>query len=139
MILRWSGLLVAALSAALLGAAPVLAEETPATPAKTAATAALPSFYVVLYAAGPAWKAGLPMAEQDLRPHGQYYKKLLDEGRVVGGGRFEGADSGMAILRAASLEEAQSLIAADPAVTSGVFTADLRVWTPRFYDDALAN
>lgn len=133
MILRRSGLLAAVLSAALLGAAPVLAEGPPAT----AAPAALPSFYVVLYAAGPAWKPGLPMAEQDLRPHGLYYKQLLDQGRVVGGGRFEGADSGMAILRAESLEEAQALIAADPAVTSGVFTADLRVWTPRFYDGAL--
>lgn len=107
-------------------------------PKATASAPQSPRFYVVLYQAGPAWKAGLPMAEQDLRPHGLYYKELLSQGRVVGGGRFEALDGGMAILRAASLEEAQGILAADPAVTSGVFTADLRVWTPRFFDEALA-
>lgn len=88
--------------------------------------------YVFLYRAGPAWKTGQPMEKQALGPHAAYIKRLLDEGRLVGGGRFEELDGGMAIVRAASNDEAQAMLAADPAVTSGVFAAELRAWTPRF-------
>jgi uncharacterized protein YciI len=89
--------------------------------------------YLFIYRPGPAWKPGVPMAGQDLRPHGAYMAKLDAEGRILAAGGFPD-QGGMAIVRAASLEEAQRLLAADPAVTSGVFLADLRAWKPRFGD-----
>lgn len=103
-----------------------------AQPAHAAADAPL---FAVIYRPGPAWKPGLPMAQQDLRAHGGYIARLAAEGRVVAGGGWVGVDGGMAVLRCADAEEAARLLA-DPAITSGVFQADLRRWSPRFGVDA---
>jgi uncharacterized protein len=94
--------------------------------------------FTVIYRPGPAWKPGLPMAQQDLRAHGGYYARLTAEGRVVAAGGWHGADGGMAVLRCADAEEAGRLLAADPAIASGVFQGELRRWSPRFgVDDDL--
>jgi uncharacterized protein len=102
----------------------------------TSAAQAAPDqlLFAVIYRPGPAWKPGLPMAQQDLRAHGGYYAKLAAEGRVVAGGGWVGVDGGMAVLRCADADEAGRLLAADPAVTTGVFAAELRRWAPRFGD-----
>jgi uncharacterized protein YciI len=121
----------AAIAMALLGAAITHAQEVKMTQPEGAAPKAS-QLYVFLYRAGPAWKAGQPMEKQALGPHAAYIKGLLDRDRLVGGGRFEELDGGMAIIKAASPQEAQEILAADPAITSGVFVADLRAWTPRF-------
>ncbi len=92
--------------------------------------------FAVIYRPGPAWKAGLPMAQQDLRAHGGYIARLAAEGRVVAGGGWVGQDGGMALMRCADADEAARLLAADPAITTGVFQADVRRWSPRFGVDA---
>jgi len=92
--------------------------------------------FAVIYRPGPAWKPGLPMAQQDLRAHGGYIARLATEGRVVAGGGWVGVDGGMALLRCADADEAARLLAADPAVTTGIFAAELRRWSPRFGVDA---
>jgi uncharacterized protein YciI len=118
---------------AVIAVAPAVSHAREAQMTEPQAAATAPNqLYVFLYSAGPAWMAGLPMERQALGSHAGYIKGLLDEGRLVGGGRFEGLDGGMAIVRAASLEEAQATLAADPAIVSGVFVAELRAWTPRF-------
>lgn len=106
-----------------------------AVPATAAPDPAQPLF-AFIYRPGPAWKPGLPMAQQDLRAHGGYIAKLTAEGRVVAAGGWAGADGGMAVLRAADADEAARLLAADPAITGGIFVADLRRWSPRFGVDA---
>lgn len=94
--------------------------------------AAADPLFAFIYRPGPAWKPGLPMAQQDMRPHATYIAKLSAEGRVVAAGGWSGLDGGMAVLRAADEGEAARLLAADPAITSGLFLADLRRWAPRF-------
>jgi uncharacterized protein YciI len=104
--------------------------------AQTLAPDATPSraseLFVVIYRPGPAWQAGRPMSEQGLVPHGRYYSGLLDSGRLQAGGGFVESDGGLAILRAADLAEARAIVDADPAVTSGIFVAELEQWRPRF-------
>lgn len=102
----------------------------------TPSAAAEQPLFAFIYRPGPAWKPGLPMAQQDLRAHGGYIAKLANEGRVVAAGGWAGLDGGMAVLRAADEGEAARLLAADPAITSGIFQADLRRWAPRFGVDA---
>lgn len=121
-----------AIAAGLLGAALLAA---PASAA--AAPDPAEPLFVVIYRPGPAWKPGLPMAQQDMRPHGAFYARLQAEGRVMAGGGFVGEDGGMAVLRAPDAEAARRLLAADPAVVSGVFAAELRRWSPRFGVDPL--
>lgn len=121
-----------ALPSLLLATATVAGAQTP--PAPPAAVAAAPRpLFLFLYRPGPAWVAGRPMIEQDLRPHGAYMRRLFDEGRLFAGGGFVGEDGGMAVVRADDLAGAQALLAADPAITSGVFTAEIRQWRPRFH------
>lgn len=91
--------------------------------------------FAFIYRPGPAWKAGVPMAKQDLRPHGGYIARLAKEGRVLGGGGFVGLEGGMAVVRAPDRAAAERLLAEDPAIISGVFEADLREWRPRFGSD----
>jgi uncharacterized protein len=113
--------LVLAFAAAIAGAAPVAS----AQPA-----AAMQPLFLFVYRPGPAWEAGKPMVQQKLGPHADYIRGLAQSGRVVAGGPWVGADGGMAIVRASSADDAKALLAADPAITSGVFAAEVRSWNP---------
>ncbi|MGE3396577.1 MAG: YciI family protein [Sphingomonas sp.] len=110
----------------------MLALATAQTEPPATAQAAPRQLFLFVYRPGPAWIAGQPMAQQNLREHGAYHARLVREGRSVAGGGFVGMDGGMAIVRAADLAEAQAMLAADPAIRNGVFAADLRHWQPRF-------
>lgn len=92
--------------------------------------------FLILFRPGPAWRAGVPMRQQDLRAHGAYHDRLVREGRSVAGGGYVGEDGGLAIIRAANRAEAEAMLAADPAILNGVFAAELRQWAPRFHSGA---
>jgi uncharacterized protein len=92
--------------------------------------------FLFQYARGPAWREGAPMREQGLAPHAAYMRLLQTEGRLFAGGGYASDDGGMAIVIAANIEDARAILAADPAITSGIFVAELRHWSPRFRTDA---
>lgn len=122
----------AALVVSAFASAEAGARQPQAAAPETTLAAKSMTLFVFLYRVGPAWKSGQPMEKQALGPHAAYIKDLLDQGSLVGGGRFEGLDGGMAIVKSTDAEAARRMLAADPAVTSGVFVAELRAWTPRF-------
>lgn len=109
-----------------------VAPSVAAQPAPPARAAQPPPLYICIYRPGPAWVADKPLDQQDLRPHTAFIKRLLDEGRLFAGGRTVDVDGGLAIFRAASLEEARGVLAADPALISGVLVAELHAWQPLF-------
>lgn len=79
--------------------------------------------------------AMLPIIDQELntkvRPaHLDYIDKLHQEGKVLMAGPFTDKQGGMVIYKAGSFEEAKVLAEADPAVTEGARTLDLREWSP---------
>ncbi|MFN7164825.1 MAG: YciI family protein [Hyphomonas sp.] len=88
--------------------------------------------YLFQYSPGPMWREGVPMREQGLGGHAAYMQQLLTEGRLFAAGGYASDDGGMAIVMAASLDEARAMLAADPAMTGGIFVAELRHWSPRF-------
>ena len=99
---------------------------------------AVQQLYLFQYSRGPAWRDGVPMRQQGLGPHGAYMQQLQNEGRLFACGGYTSDDGGMAIVTAANIEEARAILAADPAITNGIFVAELRHWVPRFRtDDAL--
>lgn len=75
------------------------------------------------------------MRQQGLGPHAAYIQQLQNEGRLFAGGGYASDDGGMAIVTAANIEEARAMLAADPAITSGIFVAELRHWQVRFRSD----
>ena len=107
----------------------------PAASATTPPVAPERHLFLLLFQPGPAWVAGRPMAQQDLRAHGAYHAALVRNGRSVAAGGYGGMDGGMAIVRASDLAEAQAIAAADPAIVNRVFTAEVRQWRPRFHSD----
>jgi uncharacterized protein YciI len=95
-------------------------------------TQAAQQLFLFQYSPGPAWREGVPMREQGLAPHGAYMRQLQEEGRLFAGGGYSSDDGGMAVIMCATIEEARAILAADPAITSGIFVAELRHWRPRF-------
>ena len=104
--------------------------QTPSTEA-----AASQQLFLFQYSRGPAWRDGVPMREQGLAPHGAYMRQLQEQGRLFAGGGYASDDGGMAIVMCADIDEARAILAADPAITSGIFVAELRHWRPRFRID----
>ncbi len=97
--------------------------------------AATQQLFLFQYSPGPSWREGVPMREQGLAPHGAYMRQLQEQGRLFAGGGYASDDGGMAIVMCANADEARAILAADPAITSGIFVAELRQWTPRFRTD----
>lgn len=118
-------IIVAALA---LTAAPGFAQ--PANPPTAPAPAT--TVYVITYKAGPTWKAGVPMSKQAIGSHAAYMRKLYAEGRMYAAGPTLDIDGGVVLLRAADLAEARALMAADPAVTTGLFVGEVREWRLAF-------
>jgi len=90
-----------------------------------------PPRYVVVHAPGPAWQAGVPAFEQHgLQAHVAHYAQLLAQGKLLMGGPFLDAASGgiMIAQPGVSAQELRQFADADPAVLSGLLTADVRPW-----------
>lgn len=104
-----------------LAAGPAVAQPAPAT-----------TVYVITYKAGPTWKPGVPMAKQAIATHAAYMRKLHAEGRMYAAGPTLDIDGGVILLKAADLKEAQGIMAADPAVTTGLFVGEVRQWQLAF-------
>jgi len=93
-----------------------------------------PGLYLAVYRPGPAWIKRQPTASQPLREHGRYILNLHLQGRLRLAGGFPD-DGGAAVFEAESDEAAQAIIAADPAVRTGVMECTLRRWSVQDWDE----
>jgi uncharacterized protein YciI len=99
-----------------------------------------PPYFVAFPSPGPKWVEGFPYNEQPKFPkHVEYISGLHDKGKIVLSGPFmekpgglagKLANGGMAILKAADLEEATKLGADDPTVQSGIRVEMKTLWVP---------
>jgi uncharacterized protein YciI len=116
------------LAATAATAAPQLPMETFPPPRAT--------YFVALYDPGPAWVKGVPPGEQPgIKQHGAYMDELFRAGKLPLGGPLVGYTEqwefggALLVIDAESLEAARSLVAADPALETGVMTLkDLRLF-----------
>jgi uncharacterized protein YciI len=107
--------------------AALLAQVGPQSPAPGPAPAPA-ALFAVVFRTGPAWDAAKPPAAQPgFKDHSANIMRLKSEGRLLIGGRF--SDMGLLVVRAATREEAQSLLDRDPTVASGVFRAEVHPWS----------
>lgn len=85
---------------------------------------------VIIHHPGPAWQAGVPFKEQSgLQGHIDHYREMLKNGTLQLGGPFLDDSGGMMIsIAGASLEELKTFAQGDPAVKSGLLTADVKPW-----------
>lgn len=87
--------------------------------------------FAIIYRAGPSWRPGVPMEQQGLRDHFYYMRALDNDDRIIAAGPL-GLDGGLILVLARDQAEADGLIAADPAVVSGLFTGEATRFIPRF-------
>ena len=87
-------------------------------------------YFVGYLFAGP--KRDLPESEADRiqREHRAYMRRQKELGHYVLSGPFaDSADPrGQVVMRVESIEEAQAIVAADPAVRAGVLRVEIRPW-----------
>jgi uncharacterized protein YciI len=101
-----------------------------------AAPQSVGSLFIFIYRQGPSWKTGTPMREQPaMGAHAAYMKRLFDEGHIFAAGPTTDVPGGLVIVSAQNLDEAKAWMAADPSVTSGMFTGEIHGWTPAFRSD----
>lgn len=82
-------------------------------------------YFVFLYKPGTNWLLGKPPLEQPLGGHFKYMSELAGLKKlVVGGGFLDGAGA-MGILQVETLEEAETLVAKDPAVADNIVVASV--------------
>lgn len=87
--------------------------------------------FAILYRPGPSWKAGLPLAAQDLADHAAYIRECAATGAVaVAGPLLDDTGGGLVIVRAEGVAQAKDVADADPAVAKGVFVATIYGWLP---------
>ncbi len=97
------------------------------------------SLFALVLRPGRAWRPGRPFSEQGLRPHFDYWMGLHRAGRIVMAGPM-GSDSGLVLLVASSLAEAQEVMGSDPAIAAGIFVGEVRPYTPPMINaEALTN
>jgi uncharacterized protein len=91
------------------------------------------TFFVIEHSPGLAWADGVAYREQPgIGAHLEFMRSLHDRGLMVLGGPFlddvAGAHVGMAIVRAESLEAAESLAAEDESIAAGLLRYRVRPW-----------
>lgn len=124
-MIRFAGpLAVSMLVFMTLGAAPITAAPRNAEATVQVAKGRL---YAVVLGPGQAWKKGQPFKGPGLDQHRVYWKGLLAEGRVAAAGPL-GDGSGLALVRAKNQKEADTLIAADPAVKARLLRGVARAY-----------
>lgn len=77
-----------------------------------------------------AWKGTNDQTAEVLAAHRKYIQSLRQDGKLGAAGVFQddGDLAGMVIFQRIPMEEAQRLVAADPAVKAGYFRPELHVW-----------
>jgi uncharacterized protein len=96
--------------------------------------------YLVVYRPGPGWIQGKSMQEQPpLKEHGRYMLQLYRQGVLQFAGRFGDNIGGAMAFVAKDDADANAIVAADPAVTSGMFTHELRAWELQPWADIAAR
>lgn len=95
----------------------------------TAADKPSPSV-VVIHKPGPAWKSGVGFREQPgVADHIAHFRALRDKGLLQEGGPFLDNSGGMMVsVPGANLDEIKAHAEADPAVKSGLLTAETKLW-----------
>ncbi len=85
--------------------------------------------YAVRFLPGPQWVAGKPLKEQPgIGAHISSMQALAEKGALVCGGPFLDGTGGLAVVRAASPQEADALVRTDESVTGGLLVPEIHPW-----------
>ena len=114
------------------------AQQTPAAPAQSVTPMAVPpgfevpkdmtTYYLALYVRGPKHSAAQTPENMELsKSHLRYIRRMIEEKKYMfAGPLLDGGDTqGIAIVSAASVEEARRITDGDPAIAAGHMAVEL--------------
>jgi uncharacterized protein YciI len=104
------------------------AQSTPSAPPGFEIPKDMTTYYVALYVRGPKFMADDSPDRQALtRRHLSYIRRMIEEKKYVFAGPLldEGDKQGLAIVSAASAEEARRIAESDPAIAAGHMAIEL--------------
>lgn len=88
-------------------------------------------YFIVLYTTGDSWDTTKQTSEQTyFKEHSAHLAQLRKEKRIDIGGRY--SDTGMLLLKASTLAEAEELITKDVAIKNKLYKAAIFPFSP-FY------
>ena len=93
------------------------------------------AMYLVIYRPGPAWLVGKSVLEQPLKEHGKYMLSLYIKGSMKLAGPLTDDAGGAVLLAVADESDAKMIVAADPAVKSGIFVYEMHPWKLQPWDE----
>jgi uncharacterized protein YciI len=85
------------------------------------------TYFILRYKPGPKWVKGKTVAEQDIGPHFGYMIEQSKKGLILAAGPAMAGDEGLYVAKG-SKADVDTLIAADPGITSGIFAPDVFGW-----------
>ncbi|MCW5983337.1 MAG: nuclear transport factor 2 family protein [Bryobacteraceae bacterium] len=88
------------------------------------------SYFLIRYKPGTAWPPGTPFRDLDMAAHAAYVERLFHDGVVVLAGPLRDDQGGFMVIQAEDPAQAAAVIAADPAVTAGLFIGEANPWRP---------
>jgi uncharacterized protein YciI len=91
--------------------------------------------YLVIYRPGPRVVGGKSVLEQPLKEHGKYMLSLYIKGSMKLAGPLTDDAGGAVLLAVADESDAKMIVAADPAVKSGIFVYEMHPWKLQPWDE----
>jgi uncharacterized protein YciI len=89
--------------------------------------------FAVLYLRGHAWDVAVPFhAQQGVGRHRDFLAAQHEAGRLVFGGPFLDDSGGLAVYRAASLDELEALVRTDATVIDGLLAYEIHPYVLAF-------
>ncbi len=95
-------------------------------------------YVTITYSTGPQWLPNTPLLEQSrhalraLASHRTFLARLMDNGKLILGGPYTDGTGGMALLEVKDKDEAEKILAEDPAIASGVFIGEFHQFVKEF-------
>ena len=84
--------------------------------------------FAIVLGPGPEWEKVQPLKGPGMPEHRRYWARLNDEGRIASAGPL-GEDTGLILMRAKNLSDANAAVSADPAVKARLLRGVARPYT----------
>ena len=95
-----------------------------------------PTYFVLFHKPGPKWIAGTGFQDQPgVMDHVHYMAGFFARNELVMGGPFLDNSGGMMIFDTGTIEKAQAIAEADPAVKAGLLGVTVKPWMAVFQRD----
>ncbi|GAC1352900.1 MAG: hypothetical protein NVS3B20_00430 [Polyangiales bacterium] len=93
----------------------------------------------MIFLATLTYRVPLETVEENTADHRAFCREHFASGTLIASGPFTPREGGLLIVRAASRDEVDAMLADDPFLSRGIATYEVRAWTPVLGSDLFAR